>query len=734
MEAKRKGKQLSMNEGTSRPGPEPRERANSDNLSGHASPLLECLNLLCRYYKISTSPNVLTAGLPLERGQLDAPLFIRAADRAGLSARVLKIPLEQLSRLVLPAVVLLKNNKACLVTDLVDGQYQVITPESGSGSSLVSRDILQQEFSGEVLFVKEKHQFDERTPETLELQERHWFWGTLLRSRKIYRDVIIASCVINLFVIVSPLFIMNVYDRVVPNNATDTLWVLAVGAGTAYLMDFLLKTTRSHFIDIAGKKSDILLSAQMFEQTLGLQFSARPVSVGSFARHLQEFDYIREFITSSTVATLVDLPFCLLVLAVVALLGGSIVFVPLAGIVVIALHSWFIQPALRASIENTQRSSAQKHAALVETLSGIEGVKAKGAEGELQHRWEKLSGHIAKWDIRTRSLITSASTLSALVIQLVTIGIVVCGVYLIVEQSLSMGGLIAAVMLSGRALAPVAQLSSLSTRYYQAKSALIALNRVMELPIERQNHNSSLKAPRIDQAITLEDVSFNYPKQHGLALNNISLEIKAGEKVAIIGRMGSGKSTIQRLLMRFFTPTAGHIRVDGIDIQQLSPHELRERIAYVSQETQLYFGTVRDNIAMGSGYVEDEEVLAVAELCGVTEFTNRHPNGLQMPVAERGSNLSGGQRQGIALARALLSDPSVLLFDEPCSAMDSLTEYRFRQRLKEIAANKTLILTTYKSSMLELVDRIIVLDQGNLVADGPKEQVIEALGQGKVTL
>ncbi|KEQ15957.1 ABC transporter [Endozoicomonas montiporae] len=700
--------------------------------------MLECLFQLCRHYHITASPSTLIAGLPLENGQLDTPLFIRAADRIGLSARPLKSSLDQLNKLVLPAVLLLKNNKACLVTDISDDdpsakQYRVLSTESG-GCSLVEWAALEQEMTGEVIFVKEKHQYDERTPETLNLPERHWFWGTLLRSRKIYRDVIIASVVVNLFVIVSPLFIMNVYDRVVPNNATDTLWVLAIGAGAAYFLDYLLKKARSHFIDIAGKKSDILLSAQMFEQTLGLQFSARPVSVGSFARNLQEFDYIREFITSSTVATLVDLPFTLLILAVVGLLGGPLVFVPIAGIVIIALHSWFIQPGLRAAIENTQRSSAQKHAALIETLSGIEGIKAKSAEGELQHRWEQLTGHIAMWDIRTRSLTTSAATLSALVIQLVNIGIVVCGVYLIVDQSLSMGGLIAAVMLSGRSLAPVAQLSGLSTRYYQAKSALIALNKVMDLPVEQQNHNSSLKTPDISKNILLDRVSFQYPKQHGVALNNISLEIKAGEKVAVIGRMGSGKSTFQRLLMRFFTPTAGHIRVDGIDLQQLSPHELRDRIAYVSQDTQLYFGTIRDNIALGAGYVDDEKVLEAAELCGVTEFTNRHPLGLQMPVAERGSNLSGGQRQSVALARALLSNPSVLLFDEPCSAMDSLTEYQFRERLRELAADKTLIMTTYKSSMLELVDRIIVFDRGNLIADGPKDKVIEALEQGKVTL
>lgn len=722
-----------MSEGIHRPEPDSKDMNDKHAVFGHASPLLECLNLLCRHYHISASGSTLTAGLPLEQGQLDVALFIRAADRVGLAARPLKVKPDQLNPLVLPAVLLLKNDRACLITEIQGDRYRLLTTESG-GSEWVNRTSLEQEMTGEVIFVKEKHQYDERTPETLKLPERHWFWGTLLRSRKIYRDVIIASVVINLFVIVSPLFIMNVYDRVVPNNATDTLWVLACGAGVAYIMDFLLKTTRSHFIDIAGKKSDILLSAQLFEQTLGLQFTARPVSVGSFARHLQEFDYIREFITSSTVATLVDLPFTLLILLVVGLLGGPVVLVPIAGIIIIALHSWLIQPGLRAAIENTQRTSAQKHAALVETLSGIEGIKAKSAEGELQRRWEKLTGHIALWDIRTRSLTTSAATLSSLVIQLVTIGIVVYGAYLIVAQNLSMGGLIAAVMLSGRSMAPVAQLSSLSTRYYQAKSALIALNKVMKLPIEQEAHNSSLRAPDISRNILLERVSFQYPQQHGVALNNINLEIRAGEKVAIIGRMGSGKSTFQRLLMRFFTPTAGHIRIDGIDLQQLSPHELRGRFAYVSQDTQLYFGTIRDNIALGAGYVEDEEVLAVAELCGVTEFTNRHPLGLQMPVAERGSNLSGGQRQSVALARALLSNPSVLLFDEPCSAMDSLTEYQFRQRLKEIAADKTLILTTYKSSMLELVDRIIVFDHGNLIADGPREQVLKALEQGKVTL
>ena len=708
------------------------EVTNTTNSGGKAlNPLLECLLQVCQHYKISTTPSKLTAGLPLDQGLLTPALFIRAADRAGLSARYLTLSLDELNPLVLPVVLILKKGKACVVTDIDHntGKAKVLTPEAGDGSGTVDLHSLEQLYTGEALFIKEQHQFDERTPETLDLPERHWFWGTLLHSMPIYRDVIIASIVINLFVIVSPLFVMNVYDRVVPNNSIDTLWVLAIGASTAYLFDFLLKTARAYFIDLAGKKSDILLSAKLFEQSMSIQLVARPASVGSFARHLQEFDYIREFITSSTVATLVDLPFCLFILTIIAVLGGPVALVPIAGMAILALHGLAIQPYLRAAIENTQRTSAQKHATLIEMLSGIEGVKAQSAEGELQHRWEKLSGHIARWDIKTRMLSTSASNLSASVIQLSTIGIVVFGVYRIVDLQMSMGALIAVVLLSSRALAPIAQLSALSTRFYQAKSALTALNKVMELPQEHLSHDSSISTPEGTEGISLKKVSFAYPNEQTVALHEVTLDIKAGEKVAIIGRIGSGKSTLQKLLLRFFTPTAGQVKLDQIDIQQISPQELRQKIGYVAQDTTLFFGTVRDNIAFGSGHVSDDQILNAARLCGVTDFTDTHPKGLQMPVAERGINLSGGQRQCIALARALLNDPPILLMDEPCSAMDSVTEYQICQRLQQISDNKTLIMTTYKSSMLNIVDRLIVLEQGQIVADGPKDKVLEALNQ-----
>ena len=693
------------------------------------NPLLECLLLVCRHYQIATTASKLTAGLPLSNNQLTPALFIKAGERAGLSSRLLTMPLPDLNPLVLPAVLLLKNNKACVITELDhnNGQARVLTPESGEGSGLVAISSLNQLYTGEAIFIKEQHQYDERTPETLNLPGRHWFWGTLLKSWPIYRDVLIASVIINLFVIVNPLFVMNVYDRVVPNNSVDTLWVLAIGAGVAYIFDFLLKTARAYFIDIAGKKSDILLSAQMFEQSMAIQLASRPPSVGSFARHIQEFDYIREFITSSTVATLVDLPFCLFILAIITALGGPIVVVPITGIIILAIHGLAIQPGLKAAIENTQRTSAQKHATLIETLCGIEGVKAQGAEGNLQGRWEKLSAHIANWDIKSRMLTTSAANLSAFVIQTCTIAVVVYGVYRIVDLQMSMGALIAAVLLSSRALAPIAQLASLSTRYYQAKSALNALNKVMEMPQEQLSHDSSLSTPDASREIVFDKVSFSYPHQAAPALSDISIHIKAGEKVAILGRIGSGKSTLQKLLLRFFTPTGGQIKLDHIDIQQISPHELRERIGYVAQDTTLFFGTVRDNIAFGSSHASDDRILEVARFYGVTEFTDNHPKGLMMPVAERGTNLSGGQRQTIALARALLNNPPVLLMDEPCSAMDSVTEAMICERLREVSQGKTLILTTYKPSMLELVDRLIILDKGKIVANGPKDKVLEAL-------
>ncbi|MGI9273465.1 MAG: type I secretion system permease/ATPase [Endozoicomonas sp.] len=699
-------------------------------------PLLECLGILTRHFGKPYSKDSLRAGLPLENGKFTAELFIRSAERAGLASKLHKRDLSEISPLVTPTVLLLKQRKACILLDVdhEDGQAKIIIPETGEGIKHVKLQHLTEHYTGYTLYVREKHRYDQRTPQTLKVKSRHWFWGTIFSSWRIYRDVLFASLMINIFAVAGPLFVMNVYDRVVPNQAFDTLWVLAVGAFIVFTFDFALKMVRSYFIDLAGKKSDILISSRIMERVMGMTMSARPASVGSFAKNLQEFESIREFITSSTISALVDLPFTIVILFVIFLLGGPMALIPLFCMILIGLYSYAIQGPLKRSVDKTLRSNSQKNATLIESLSGIEALKIAQAESEIQYKWEKVVGHIATWSIKTKILSASASNVSAYIQQIANIGLVAAGVYLISEGELSLGGLIASVMLSARCLTPMTQVAGLATRYNQAKSALDCLNQVMEMPIERSRKRDYVNRPELMGSLEFDNVDFGYPGQETQALRGVSLKIKAGEKVAIIGRIGSGKTTIEKLMLGLYEPDAGAIRIDGIDLRQVNPSDLRGSIGCVSQDITLFYGSIKENITLGASFVEDSDLLRAAEIAGVTEFANKHPNGLDMVVGERGQNLSGGQRQCIALARAMLLDPPILVMDEPSSSMDNTTELRMMQQLKTHCKDKTIILVTHKTSMLALVDRLIVMDSGRIVADGPKDQVHTALKQGKLRI
>lgn len=701
--------------------------------SAFDDPLLDCLVFLTRYYGRVHSHDALRAGLPLENHRLTPELFLRAAERAQLSARVVQRPVEKISSLVLPAVLLLKNRQSCVLMERsADAkQLTVMQPESGEGTHQIALDELEQQYSGYAIFIRSEHRFDDRSPEVLKLHTRHWFWGTLVKSWRIYRDVLVSSFLINVFALASPLFIMNVYDRVVPNNAIETLWVLAIGIAIVYSFDVIMRGLRGYFIDVAGKKSDILLSAMLFERVLGIKMAARPPSVGAFANNLREFESIRDFITSATVVTLVDLPFVLLFLLVIWFIGGPLVYVPLVCIPIVIVYGVLIQSPLRRSVEATYRASAQKGATLIESLTAVETIKHLGAESEVQRKWEQLTGHIAHWGVRSRLLSASVSNVATFFQQMSQVGIVVLGVYLIAEGELSMGALIAGVILVGRALAPMAQVANLAVRYYQAKTALGSLNNVMELPIERPEDKSFLSREQFQGDIELDDVSFSYPGEEKVALRNISLSISAGEKVAIIGKVGSGKTTIEKLMLGLYDPDSGAVRIDGADLRQVDPADLRRSIGYVPQDIMLFYGSVRENIVLGAPYADDNEILEVAKIAGVMDFVNQHPHGFDMQVGERGEQLSGGQRQAIAIARSLLLDPPVLMLDEPSNSMDNSTEAILKRQLSVYAKDKTLILVTHRSSLLDLVDRLIVIDAGRVIADGPKEQVLEALKQSR---
>ncbi|HHF2872195.1 TPA: type I secretion system permease/ATPase [Vibrio diabolicus] len=697
-------------------------------------PLLNSLIYVSRYYGLANSPEALVNGLPLSDGKLTPFLLPRAAERAGLVAKENRAELENISSLILPAILVLKGGDSCVLNSInaETHEAEVTTLESGMVPISIPLEDLLEQYTGRYFLVKKQFRFDERSPEVLKTNEGHWFWSTLWQSKRIYRDVLIASLLINLFAVAAPLFTRLVYDKVVPNLAFETLWVLASGIFVVFLFDFILKSLRNYFIDVAGKKSDILISSKLFSKVMGIRMESKPPSVGAFARHLQEFESIREFFTSATVSALIDLPFAILFLVIIWLMAGDLVYVPMVGVVILIVHSLLIQGPLRRSIEEGSRLASQKYANLIESLAGLETVKMLSAQSQFQYRWEEAVAHMANWNIKSRRITDSIQNAAGFVQQSSNVGMIILGVYLIAEGELTMGGLIAATMLSGRAIGPLVQLSLLSTRYNQAKSSMTIINQVMEMPDEQEEGKRYIHRPIIQGKIEIDRVTFHYPDSPVASIRNISLTINPGEKVAIIGRIGSGKTTLERLIMGLYKPTEGHVRIDDTDIAQLHHVDVRRNIGCVPQDSNLFFGSIRDNITLGRPLTDDRDVLDAANRAGVTAFTQSDPAGLERQVGEGGAMLSGGQRQAVTIARAFLGRPPVLLMDEPTSAMDNRSEMHIKHQLSQLKPSETLILITHKTSMLDIVDRVIVMEKGSIIADGPKAQVLNDLKQGKV--
>ncbi|WP_117232959.1 type I secretion system permease/ATPase [Vibrio maerlii] len=696
--------------------------------------LLNSLIYISRYYGLANSPEALINGLPLSDGKLTPFLFPRAAERAGLVAKENRTDINKISELVLPVVLLLKDGDACVLNsfDKEKNEVEVVTQESGLVPISMPLEELNQQYVGRYFLVKKQFRYDERSPEVLKPKEGHWFWSTLFASRRIYRDVFIASILINLFAVAAPMFTRLVYDKVVPNLAFETLWVLASGIFIVFIFDLVLKLMRSYFIDVAGKKSDILISSKLFSKVMGIRMESRPPSVGAFARHLQEFESIREFFTSATISSLIDLPFAILFLALIWLMAGDLVYVPIVGVSILIIYSLLIQGPLKQSIEEGSRLASQKYANLIESIAGLETVKLFGAQSQFQYRWEEAVAHMSNWNIKSRRITDSVQNTAGFVQQACNVGMVVFGVYLIAEGELTMGGLIAATMLSGKAIGPLVQLSLLSTRYNQAKSAMVIIEQIMDMPDEQVEGQRYIHRPIIQGKIELDKVTFHYPEAPTASIRDVSLTINPGEKVAIIGRIGSGKTTLERLIMGLYKPTEGHVRVDDTDIAQLHHIDVRRNIGCVPQDSNLFFGSIRENITLGRPLVDDRDVLDAANRAGVTSFTQQDPAGLERQVGEGGSMLSGGQKQSIAIARALLGRPPVLLMDEPTSAMDNRSEMHIKHQLGQLKSNETLILITHKTSMLDIVDRVIVMEKGSIIADGPKHQVLTELRKGNV--
>ncbi|MDA7088789.1 type I secretion system permease/ATPase [Pseudomonas sp. SA3-5] len=706
----------------------------SDPRDRYDDPLLDSLLSLCSLHQKPVSRAMLTAGLPLPEQRLSVELLPRAAARAGLQGRWLRRDLRKIPTLAMPALLLLREGRSAVLLGWDEqGRARVMPSESEGGEVLVSAEMLAEDYSGQVFFAQPLHKFDFNRGELIP-RATSWFRDTLKRSRWLYIDAIAASFLISLIGLATPLFVMNVYDRVVPNQAEATLWVLAIGICGVYLFDLLLKTLRGLCLDLAGKKTDLIISATLFERVVGMAMKFRPARVGSFAQNIHEFQSLRDFLASLTLASVIDLPFTLLILAVIAMIGGHLVWIPVLAFPLVALIGWALQRPLAETMERTMALAAERQSSLIESLAGLDAVKVNNAESERQYLWEQTIGTLSRLELRARMLSSLAMNATMLLQQLAGVIVIVFGVYQIIDGHLSMGGLIACYMLSSRALGPLTQLSGLLTRYQQARVTLESVNHMMTLPQERQEEERPLKRQSLQGAIEFRQLDFHYPDQQQAALQNINLVVRPGEKIGIIGRSGSGKSSLAKLIVGLYQPDAGSLLVDGVDVRQLDVSDLRHNIGYVPQDIQLFSGTLRDNLMVGARYVEDELVLQASELAGVHEFVRLHPKGYELQVGERGQNLSGGQRQNVALARALLLDPQILLFDEPTSAMDNTGEERLKQRLAAVIGSKTLLLVTHRASMLSLVDRLIIVDRGQIIADGPKGSVMEALKKGQISV
>ncbi len=652
-------------------------------------------------------------------GELTVRDAMHAAQRAGLQVGFGARKLSAFDAALVPAILLLEGDRAVVYHGRAqNGDLLLYDPALDDGLGEVPESSLGEVYTGYALLFRPLHR-DEVNADQAD-QRGHWFWSALSANRWSYVQVALAAAMANILGLTTSVFIMIVYDRVLPNEATESLIALTLGVGLALLFDFALKLLRAGFIDRAGQNADMSMGRRVFDQVLNIRMSSRTGSTGAMASTIREFETLREFFTSATLVAVVDLPFIAVFIFTIYMVGGPLALVPALAVPVVLLGGLAVQPILSRLAEQSFADGQSKQSVLVEAVSGLETIKTTAASRQMRTRWEGAISRQSNHGARSRAVTQFALNLTGFTQQAAQVLIVFYGVFLITDGRTSMGALVASVMLTGRALAPLGQLAQTLTRVNQARSAYRNLDTLMQASNERPEGRSWISRSEFSGRITFNNVHFAYPNQSEDALKDVSFTIEPGEKVAVLGQIGSGKSTIGRLLLGLYQPRVGSVMLDGLDIRQIDPGDLRRNIGSVLQDIWLFSGTVRENIASGSVRPRDDELIRAGSIAGVEDFVARHPRGYDQHVAERGEGLSGGQRQAIALARALIGHPPVLLLDEPTSAMDVKSEAEIIRRLKEATPDTTMMIVTHRTSLLELVDRVIVIEDGKVAMDGPK--------------
>ncbi|MCA3241180.1 MAG: type I secretion system permease/ATPase [Rubrivivax sp.] len=710
--------------------------------------LAHALGWLTRHHGRERSPESLLATLPVH-GRLAPDLAIRALGEAGFSAGLVQRPLAEINELLLPAVLLLKEGDACIVVarHADGGRYDIVMPGREHHACQASEAELAAEYTGIALVATPRPQVTaggsggEGDARLLADPSQHWLWGTIRRFVPYYRSALLAALLSNVLMLVTGLVTSVIFDKVIPHQAFVTLWALAIGGALALVFDLTARQLRTHLIDMAGRKADLLVGSILFRQTLGLRMEQRPQSAGAYAHHLAQVEQVREFFASATLSAISDLPFIIIFVAMVFVVGGPLGWVLVLAIPTLLLGAALLQGAMRRATMVQMHQMADLHGVLVEAVDGIEDLKAAGAQGRFLRQYEEATAAQATSQLKMRRLQALTMNVSAVAQQAVTLVLLVWGVYLIHAQVVTGGALIGAVMFAGRALAPLASVVQLATRYQGARAAMRALDHVMSQPTEREAGKVYVPKRELSGQLALVEASFAYPApalpgavaqgQGPMVLQRATLRFAPGERVAVLGRIGSGKSTVLRLLAGLYLPTQGQVEADGVDLRQIDPADYRAKVGFVAQDPRLFSGTLRDNILLDRPAADPSRLGEVAALTGLDRLVSSHPQGWELPVGEGGSLLSGGQRQLVALARCLVTRPRILLMDEPTSSMDAQSEVAFLRQLRQAAQETTLIVVTHRPAVLELVNRIVVVDAGRVVMDGPKEQVLAALSGAK---
>ena len=653
----------------------------------------------------------------------------------GFDNTISQRPLNEIPELATPVLLFLQNEEAALISEIKTDSNAVRQYKIQLFDDLfqwVTEDELIDVYTGYCWFVKPREVADTRSELPEYDMPKAWFFKVIWRFKKYYYQIILSTFIINFLALVSSLYVMNVYDRVIPNKAYQTLWVLSIGVVLAISFEFIAKMMRAYLTDVAGKKADLIISSALFRRVMNIKLQNRPASSGSYANNLRDFESVREFMTSASLLTLVDLPFLLLFIVVIWIIGGLLAIVPLIIIPIVIIVSLLVQYPFARFINESMRESSQRQGLSVEVIEGIETLKTNNAMNWAQKRWDFFTAKSAASSIKVKNTANFLANFTTAMQQLNTVFLVVVGTYLIHSNSpdnkIKMGALIASVILSGRALAPLGQVAGLAIRFQQARLALNGIDNIIERPTDRDPERNYITFDLTLGNLKFDKVTFSYTKEKDL-LDQFSLTINAGEKVGILGKIGSGKSTALKLAAGLYEPTKGSVTLDDIDLRQIDPNFLRSQVLLLEQNPRLFLGTLRENLDLArmDGFSGNQKLLEALARFGLLDLIRSHPRGLDMPLGENGLGLSGGQKQIIALARMSMRNPQVALLDEPTTGLDYISEIHALQAISDWAKNKTLVIVTHRPQVLQIVDRIVVIDDGKVVMDGPRGEILQLL-------